>query len=65
MGLGIISSRLGNWEKALQEHRESLRLEPNYPFNYGNLGWTYIALNRLDEAEAVYKQAEERKLEAT
>ena len=64
-GLGIISSRLGNWERALQEHRESLRLEPSYPFNYGNLGWTYIALNRLDEAEAVSKQVEELKLEAT
>jgi tetratricopeptide (TPR) repeat protein len=32
-------------------------------FNYRNLGGTYTALNRLDEAEAVYKQAEERKLE--
>ena len=31
--------------------------------NYVNLGFAYTALNRLDEAEAVYKQAEERKLE--
>ena len=31
--------------------------------NYLNLGIAYTALNRLDEAEAVYKQAEERKLE--
>ncbi|HVN78584.1 MAG TPA: hypothetical protein VMW38_06265 [Terriglobia bacterium] len=31
--------------------------------NYGNLGAAYMALNRLDEAEAVYKQAEERRLE--
>jgi len=58
--LGVTSSRLGNWERALQEHRESLRLEPSYYFNYANLGGTYIALNRLDEAEAVYKQGEER-----
>jgi tetratricopeptide (TPR) repeat protein/predicted Ser/Thr protein kinase len=62
-GLGIISSRVGNWDRALQEYRESLRLEPSYPFNYANLGWTYIALDRLDEAEAVYKQVEERNLE--
>ena len=31
--------------------------------NYVNLGSDYMTLNRLDEAEAVYKQAEERKLE--
>ncbi len=29
-----------------------------------NLGLAYVSLNRLDEAEAVYKQAEERKLES-
>ena len=54
---------LGNWEKALEEFREALRLEPNSATNYLNLGVAYTALNRLDEAEAVYKQAEERKLE--
>ena len=32
--------------------------------NYVNLGFAYMTLNRLDEAEAVYKQAEERKLES-
>ena len=57
------SNTLGNWEKALGDARESLRLEPNYVFNVLNLGFAYTALNRLDEAEAVYKQAEERKLE--
>jgi serine/threonine protein kinase/tetratricopeptide (TPR) repeat protein len=62
--LGAISARLGNWEKALEEFRAALRLEPNAVFNYGNLGIAYTTLNRLDEAEAVYKQAEERKLEA-
>ena len=60
--LGLISSVLGNQEKALEEFREALRLEPNGVFNYVNLGSAYTTLNRLDEAEAVYKQAEERKL---
>ena len=64
MELGFVSATsLGNWEKALEEYREALRLEPNTVFNYGNLGRAYTALNRLDEAETVYKQAEERKLE--
>ena len=61
--LGIISAILGNWEKALVEYREALRLEPTLLANYGNLGHAYTCLNRLDEAEAVYKQAQERNLE--
>ena len=61
--LGFISATLGNWEKALEEWREALRLEPNNAGNYLCLGLAYTALNRLDEGEAVYKQAEERKLE--
>jgi serine/threonine protein kinase/tetratricopeptide (TPR) repeat protein len=63
VNLGAVSSYLGNYEKALSEHIEALRLEPNDAVNYSNLGGSYTALNRLDEAEAVYKQAEERKLE--
>jgi DNA-binding winged helix-turn-helix (wHTH) protein/tetratricopeptide (TPR) repeat protein len=62
--LGITYASLGNWVKALQEYREALRLDPSgYP-HYGNLAHTYTALNRLDEAEAVYKLAVERKLES-
>ena len=64
MSAGIHFRHLGNWEKALEEYREALRLEPMTAVNYGNLGIAYAALNRLDEAEAVYKQAEERKLES-
>ena len=61
--LGIVSLTLGNYEKALSEHSEALRLEPNNVGNYANLGGTYQDLNRFDEAEAVYEQADERKLE--
>src|ERR1019366_481203 len=59
--LGFISSSLGNWEKALQEASGAMRLEPNDENNYLNLGNDYANLNRLDEAETVYKQAERRK----
>jgi tetratricopeptide (TPR) repeat protein len=61
--LGLVSCLLGNLEKELEEWREALRLEPNSAVNYLNLGFAYTSLNRMDEAEAVYKQAEERKLE--
>ena len=61
--LGIISGVLGNWEKALEPLREALRLEPNDEVNYVSLGNEYTVLNRLEDAEAVYKQAEEHKIE--
>ncbi len=63
INLGFISASLGNWEKALEEAREAMRLEPNNTTNYLNLGNAYTSLNRLDEAEAVYNQAAEHKLE--
>ena len=62
--LGLVSFNLGNYEKALSEHSEALRLEPNNVLNYGNLGGTYGSLNRFDEAEEMYKQADDRKLES-
>jgi tetratricopeptide (TPR) repeat protein len=62
--LGFILASLGNWEKALEEARQAMRLEPNDEGNYLNLVGAYLALNRLDEAEAVCKQAEHRKLES-
>jgi|HubBroStandDraft_6_1064221.scaffolds.fasta_scaffold00117_5 DNA-binding winged helix-turn-helix (wHTH) protein/tetratricopeptide (TPR) repeat protein len=62
--LGVVYGCLGNWEKALEETREGLRLEPSNQVSYGNLAKDYTTLNRLDEAEAAYKRAQERKLES-
>ncbi len=62
--LGFVSADLGKWEKALEEFRGAIRLEPNNQDNYLNLGIAYTALNRLDEAEAVCNQSEDRKMES-
>jgi tetratricopeptide (TPR) repeat protein len=62
--LGMVSNGLGNWEKSLEEFRTAMRLEPNDQTIYINLGLGYMALNRLEEAKAVYEQAEEHKLES-
>jgi eukaryotic-like serine/threonine-protein kinase len=61
--LGFLSLTLGNCEKAFEEYREALRLDPNAVGGYVGLSFSGMALNRLDEAEAVFKQAEERKLD--
>jgi tetratricopeptide (TPR) repeat protein len=62
--LGHIYAALGKADKSVEEAREALRLEPNTWANYANLATYYVSLNRLDEAETVFKQAEERKLES-
>jgi DNA-binding winged helix-turn-helix (wHTH) protein/predicted Zn-dependent protease len=60
---GIILPVFGQYEKAVAEGRESLRLTPDNPIPYFVLMYSYIALNRLDEAKAAYGQALERKLD--
>jgi serine/threonine protein kinase/tetratricopeptide (TPR) repeat protein len=62
--LGIISSTLGDWNEALQDDLEAMRLDPSHVNRYANLGADYVALNRFGEAEAVVKQAETRKLQS-
>jgi serine/threonine protein kinase/tetratricopeptide (TPR) repeat protein len=61
--LGFIFGSLGELGKGLENDRAVIRLRPNSATSYVNLGYSYMSLNQLDEAEAVYKQAEERKLE--
>jgi eukaryotic-like serine/threonine-protein kinase len=62
--LQAIYGSLGNLGKALDEAREAMRLEPNSALNYEILGADYMSLDRLDEAETVFKEAEEHKLES-
>ena len=40
-----------------------MRLAPDLAVNYSNLGGTYMNLNRLAEAKAVFDQALARKLD--
>ena len=61
--LGAIYAELGQYEKALAETQEALRLEPNDVVGYGNLAQDYLALNRPDDATKAIEQAQERKLD--
>ena len=62
--LPFIYASLGSYEKTLEESREIPRRSPNNGTNYNNVGAALLYLNRLDEAETLYKQADERKLES-
>lgn len=59
---GAIYPQMGRFNDAVSEAQAALRLRPDYPVLYAMLMEAYTALNRLDEAQAAYQQAAERKL---
>ena len=64
LNLGDISATLGDWESSLLWYRQALRLEPKYGMNYVDLSYPLLALNRLNEAESVLRQAQAQNLNA-
>jgi DNA-binding winged helix-turn-helix (wHTH) protein/tetratricopeptide (TPR) repeat protein len=60
--MGAIYPVMGQYEKAVDEGREAIRLNPDPSIVYAVLMFNYTALNRLDEAKATYGQALSRKL---
>jgi serine/threonine protein kinase/tetratricopeptide (TPR) repeat protein len=54
---------LGQWEKALPEVQEALRLEPNSIVGIINVAWVNLALNRTEEARSTLEQALARQLD--
>jgi tetratricopeptide (TPR) repeat protein len=63
LGNAYVSS-LGQYDKAVAEYQEALRLAPDNVVIYENLGLAYVNLNRLDEAKATFDQAFAHKLDA-
>jgi eukaryotic-like serine/threonine-protein kinase len=61
--LGVIYVELGQYDKAVAETQETVRLDSNTVVAYGNLAGIYLALNRPDDAEKAIQQAQQRKLD--
>ena len=55
---------LGQSEKALDEALETMRLRPNGVSSYEDVSRCYLRLGRLDEAQTVLRNAEQRGLES-
>src|SRR5260370_730429 len=53
---------VGQYERAVEESTEGIRLRPDFTIAYAFRIVSYLALNRFDEAKATYAQASERKL---
>jgi len=61
---GAIYGSMGQYDKALVEYQEAVRLAPDSIGGYSNLGGTYVVLNRLDEGKIVFDQALTHKLDS-
>ncbi len=62
LNLGLNYMYLGDYQKAVAETLQALHLNPSESLGYNNLMAAYAALNRLDDAKAVYQQASARNL---
>jgi len=62
--LGADYSYLGQYDRALAEVQEALRLSPDVVLRYASVANSYIFLNRYDEAQATLNQALAHKLDS-
>jgi DNA-binding winged helix-turn-helix (wHTH) protein/tetratricopeptide (TPR) repeat protein len=60
--LGGMENCLGHYDQGLAAHLEAMKLTPGAAKSYSNLFIAYLFLNRLDQAMAVAREAESRKL---
>jgi tetratricopeptide (TPR) repeat protein len=64
INLGLEYRVRGNFDKAIEEEQNALRLDPDEWFPYGNLADVYLCLNRLDDAKAMVQQEIARKIDS-
>ena len=60
--LGLVYEEEGEYEKALEAHRGSLRLIPGNISTIENLVYSTLALQRFDESRRILKEAPEQKI---
>jgi DNA-binding winged helix-turn-helix (wHTH) protein/tetratricopeptide (TPR) repeat protein len=61
---GAIFPQIGLYEKAIEEGKVAVRLNPDSPVPYAFLMFGDIGSNRFEDAKAVYRQALERKVDS-
>jgi eukaryotic-like serine/threonine-protein kinase len=61
--LAVRFTLVGPFQKAVEEARDAVRLNPKEAKAYSNLGLAFLGLNRFDEAQETFHQALAKKLE--
>ena len=54
--IGYTSRRLGEYDRSLAAYEKALAIEPNYPEAIEYRAEAYLALRRLDDVKAAYKE---------
>ncbi|HEY1754149.1 MAG TPA: protein kinase [Bryobacteraceae bacterium] len=60
---GQIYPVLGKYDKAVDEAKKAIAINPDFSFPWVNLGTAYQFLDRLEEADTTFQAAADRKLE--
>ncbi len=55
---------LGQYERALANAREGLKLDPSHEISYPHVALAYLGLNRLDEAKAILETTVQKKIDS-
>ena len=63
VNLSLNYSTLGEFDRAAAESRAAIELSPASVTGYANLIVAYLALDRIDEARAIYDQAKQHNLD--
>lgn len=60
---GLTSPGTGHHERAAEEGRKAIELDPDFSIGYYNTAFAYLYLNRFSDAESLLGLASERKIE--
>src|SRR5215472_2215679 len=60
---GAIYPSLGKYEQSIEHGKIAIGIDPDFSIGYANLALSYMALERLDEAENTLRRAFDSKLE--
>jgi DNA-binding winged helix-turn-helix (wHTH) protein/tetratricopeptide (TPR) repeat protein len=55
--VAVFAEAVGEYDVGLTEYQEALRLAPRSSFLYRDVAYTYLALNRVEDASAVLQKA--------
>jgi serine/threonine protein kinase/tetratricopeptide (TPR) repeat protein len=62
--LSLLDQELGKYQASIGEAQKAIEVDPDFPFGYINLGWSYLFLDRIEDAVNTLKSAAARKLDA-
>src|SRR5262249_52347446 len=61
---GPVYLQLGQYEKTIDQADAAIRSHPDLPIAYAHLVFSYLSLNRFDDAKAAYRQALARHIDS-